>query len=346
MPRTILILKKKLILNDKISTIQKLLNAAYQESGLLKENKTKVDFEEFQGGDKEQRTGLLNRICILYEEISDQSVGGHQRELHQYKYKLDVPAYKLQEAYVNYLNFVFSKYVTSKNITKQDSKTLDDIIDSEHVYVKEILIRLFTAAISIDKNNFESAQEATKIIDCLELFLKKINRTSIMYDKPLLSAYQVSNINIAFASEHKEWIYLLRQMQEVVESMLKHTAAISKLIEVLSTTKTAIAQQVIAYISKNDIPQESLLPMWVKYTLFECELIFIKKAKPNEADFYKVAAENYDSKVINVHQEAIIKANKTNNFVIGNLYNLLIKTNLLLAALDRSKNLFGCEMPI
>ena len=43
-----------------------------------------------------------------------------------------------------------------------------------------------------------------------------------MYDRALLSSStSISGINVAFASEHKEWVHLLKQMQEVIENMHK-----------------------------------------------------------------------------------------------------------------------------
>lgn len=284
----------------------------------------------------------MAHIIILYENISGSSAGGHTKELHQYNYDLETPAYKLREAYANYLDFVFREHVTSENEGKQNKKTLEEIIDDKHVYLKEILLRLFTAAISIDKNNVGTAQQAKKIIDCLEKFIKKINQTDVMYDKTLFSfSEDVSEINIAFAREHKEWICLLKQMQEVIENMHKHTASISKLMEVLSTAKITIARQLIAYISKKDISQDALSSAWVKYTLFEQERACFKEKKYlSQSAFYSCAAENYNSLEVNTHQQEVIKANDKNGKV-KKLYGLLTKTNILLAVLEKIDILFS-----
>jgi hypothetical protein len=352
MPYTVLITSKKFVLSGDISKIQRLLNDAYIESGLLKEQETKPDTEEFLGDDKQARGGLLNNIVRLYETINDTDAGGHEKKLPQCKYYLDAPARKLQEAYVDYLNCVFYSYVKPEDAEKKDKKTQYTVINNSHVYVREILLRLFTAAISVNKNNSTSRKEAKKIIECLELFLKKINQTNVMYDRSFFSfSSDISNINIAFASEHKEWVYLLKQMQEIIETMHKHTATISQLMEVLNKAKTTAALQLIAYISITDVNQERLRPAWVKYTLLNCETEYLKQvdkkyveekhAEQNIAisSRLKLAAENYNSLQVTEHQRQLISvsANKNHPYTakIKVLYELLTKTNLLLAILDQ-----------
>lgn len=341
MPRSVLISRKILILNDAISKVQALLVKAYHESGLVVENKTKVDSEEVLGGDKEKRKGILVPLIVLYEKITEQSAGGHKKILHEQEYELEIPAYKLQEGYVNYLNFVFYDHINSKDTEKQNPETLEEIIDNEYVYVKEILLRLFTAAISIDKNNSASAQEAIKIIDCLDLFLTKINQTTIMHDKSrllglILISSSASDINFAFAEENEEWVYLLRQMQQFIQNMHHHTASISNLATQLSRTKIIIAQQLAAYISKNDIPKEDFLPPRIQYTLFKQEMACLEEGQKNTPDklaIHSLSMKNYKSKIVNFHQQKVIETHKEND-VVKELYNLLARTNIFLEVLD------------
>jgi hypothetical protein len=274
----VIISRKRLILeNQAIVLIRQLFEQASSESGLQLEQKTQSDKEEFSGGAKLEREGYINKLFVFYEKISDTVAGAHERILPQREYTLDAPARKLYEGYIDYLNVIFFKSATPKKIEKKDEKTQDNIIDSEHVFVREILLRLFTAAISVDKNNARS-QEAKKIIKCLELFIAKINNTNSLYESTFFYS-SVSSLNIAFSTEHKDWIFLLRRMQEVIELLHKHTATISKLIEISNKARSRIALQLIAYISKNDIEQEKLLPEWVKYTLLECEMLYLTQSE-------------------------------------------------------------------
>lgn len=348
MPYTMRISRKKIILNASTAKIQKFLNDAYYDSGLVQENATKADAEEFVGTNKANRDGLFNKVIILYEDITGAAVGGRERKLPQQKYFLDVPAYKLQQAYVDYLNFIFHKHVNPQNAQRQEDD--EDIIDNEHVYLREILIRLFTAALSIDKNNVSPTSE--KIIACLEIFLKKINASSILYDKStnvFSSSSYVSSINIAFANEHKEWIYFLKQMRDVIENIHKHTGSISKLLEVLGDAKINIAHQIIAYLGKKDVSsQEDLLPGWIKYTLFNHELALLQNSSCkaittyDQANFHNTSSQNYDSSQVNVHQKQIIQyCDSSVRGKLIELYELLAKTNYLLGILEQVDVLFS-----
>lgn len=340
MPRIILITRKRLVLaNDKMTMTQRLLNEAYRQSDLVSTTHTKADAEEFCGSERQQRSGLLSKVLVLYEDITEQSVGGHERILPQEKYVLDAPARKLQEAYVEYLNFVFHGYITPENTEKKDKTTAEDLIDDGFVYLREILIRLFTAAISINKNNSAILGESKKIVRCLELFVNAINKTDIVYNQHIFSSDSISGINLFFANEHKEWIFLLNRMREMIENTHKHTATISNLIETLNKAKYATALQLIAYISPHDVAIKKLSPNWIKDTLFECEVETLEEVKKinSIAMRYNLAKKNYDALSLGTHQKHVIKQHGKNQYIrkLTNLYDLLAKTNVLLSALDQ-----------
>jgi hypothetical protein len=353
MPAIIRILEKTVKLTEDIAKIQLILNKAYSESGLIQEQTSKSDKQEFCGGEKQERSGLIARVLILYENLSDKAVGGYQWKLLQFDYRLDAPARKLREAYADYLNSIFNKHVTARNSAKKDQVTLDYIIDSPHVYVREILLRLFTAAISVDKNNSTSSSEASKIINCLEIFLRMINQTKVLYDAPFPFFNYISPINMAFASQHKEWIYLLKEMQEIIDTMHKHTSTISRLIETLNKAKTSISMQLIAYLSERDISyQEMLLPEWIKYALLEVEQEWQKKENVrtislvnDTENFNKLATQNFNSLIVNKHKTQIINIQnkRVSPYIskIHGLYKLLAETNILLEILDQIDTLFS-----
>lgn len=342
MPHSVPVLRKEVPLNnDDVVKIFKLLKTAYKESGLVSND------EALCGGDKEKQNGFFTPVIVLYEAVTDKNAGSHKITLREYKYELDDPAYQLQTSYSNYLNFIFKDYVTPENAAKQDKKNIDvGIIDDPYVLVKEILTRLFTSAISINKNDSSLTKEAKNIISCLEKFVEKINKTDLMHKKSLFSSIlpscsEPSDIHLAFAKPHKEWIHFLKQMQEIIENMHKHTASITSFLEALKKVKSTIALQLVAYISKGDISEEKLQPEWISKTLFECEMAVLKQER-KELNFedYQIVRNNFNSTAINSHQRSVINFNETNSSV-KNLYCLLARTNFLLTALGHIDTLLS-----
>jgi hypothetical protein len=349
MPRIVIFSEKKLILNNNdIVHIKHLLDAALSESGLSMEEGNVKSNKEFLGEDPQTRFGWINMLKSVAETVTNSALGSQELKLTKFTYQLDIPAYELWKAYEAYLNYLFCSYVKPEDQEKRDETTNMNIIDNKYVYIKEILLRLFVSAISINKNDAGSDMAAEKIIGALDLFIKKINNSNTMYNKKIFHNDKISDINIGFVSEHKEWVYLLKQMQHVIELMHKNTQTIGSLIQVLERAKATVALQLIAYLSDKDISQERLLPQWIKYTLLDCEKHYLQQDNKsiinNAKALYKQIDECYNALSISKYQNHIAqkyKEEENKSDKVEKLYYMLTRTNILLAIFNQIDILFA-----
>lgn len=331
MPTHLVLANKSIVINAKTQEILIIYNKVLNKN--LKTNEVEHKDNNLSPG-IEQLHGPFAR---LFEKIAspfaDIKIGGNASKLPEIELNMDAPAYLIWESYVEFWNNLV------KNEHIGPAETENENLQSVFALVREIFIRLAAVALS-DNTKWKIGGE--RMVKLIHSFSEEIEKANSLDPAP----NKLSDLKKEFLSKHHAWISDIKNAASAVELIHTNTQAISITMQYLYDLRNTIMRLLIAELD-NSKDTSDLSENWIKQTLQECELSFIKKCKEekiqanhtitHEADTVQFLVESgrIEEESASRQEQVIIlgvafsSAGESYNRIRG-LYKILNKTNVLL----------------
>ncbi len=264
MPLTVTLSEKKVSVVEKTKTVLDCLDAAVQ-----------AHFQDAAEagnplvGPQEEAPGVLARYILRPSEVmSDVSRGGHYRILRAVNFTLDPPAESLWRGYLNTLNqALLAQGYSAKH-------TVEPLIESKHVLLREILLRLSGYAVSAEANGRYYGE---KMLKTLRQFVDSIASKDLFSEKPILSYRKATPFMLKHIKEYPDWEDCILGMVHAIGVLHQNDKAVSNVLTQLRGAEATIEAQLIVYLDSNQDP-DMLSDQWAKSTLGEIESKLIEKS--------------------------------------------------------------------
>lgn len=284
--------------------------------------------------EKSNRPGLTGTACRILSTMTDKQHGGEIIKLKKLELQLDGPSFKLYESYRAYLNDLNEKLVG-----KDSNDSLNGVINSRYVLVRELLLRMVSTALS-DSIRIKTDANIGKIIgEFIEVIITESYLEPSKFDSALTiftkNDFELYRKKLTGENDHRKWLSYIKDMVQILEALDAPKTAFSLVSEYLNATKLVIKKQIYILLDP-DVKKGNLSEQYVSHKLVECEnSIFLKCKKSQE-----IAIVNTNNSVQRFKEmyPCIVSNYKGDRDLLGKLYNCLKETEKL----DEIVDYFSC----
>lgn len=329
MPTHLTLAKKNIVINAKTQEILKIYNEVLDKN--LKTNEVEHKDNKLSPGIEQLHGSFARLFEKIASPFADIKIGGNASKLPEIELDIDAPAYLIWESYVEFWNDLVKKEHIGPAETENEN------LQSAFALVRELFIRLAAVALS-DNTKWKIGGE--RMIRLIHSFSEEIEKANSLDPAP----NKLSDLKKEFLFKHHAWISDIKNAASAVELIHTNTEAISNTLQYLYDLRNTIMRLLIAELDNNKNTTD-LSENWIKRTLQECELSFIRKCREegkqanhtitheiNTVQFLVECGKIEEESASRQEQVIILGAafSGAGHNRIRRLYNILNRTNVIL----------------
>jgi hypothetical protein len=348
MPLHIIIGPKKVVLSNKqvadvLDILRKVLATVKMKFSPFTSESTSSNVDpttaQLSPSTTKRREGCWAKLAYALEYITGDHHGSNEVLLDGMELTLDPPGVILRDEYINFLNHLMDQ----EKITSQQTEA--ENISSPFVLVREILIRLATAALSKELN---IKLDGDEIIFMLERFVDEVQKSNALKTYSLLGKPENSRMRITLDTDHDQWIHDFRNVISAIQLIHTNERSITDILRHLRNLHFSIMRLILAELDQKNYTCADYSENWISRKLRGCEtkilssngsshqqtvaLLSVQREKqvstwgPTTMD----DAQRHIINCFNSDQPSILYPNQKKRDALKNLYDCFNKLNLLL----------------
>jgi hypothetical protein len=348
MPLHIIIGPKKVVLSNKqvadvLDILRKVLATVKMKFSPFTSESTSNNADpttaQLSPSISKRREGCWAKLASALEYITGDHHGSNEVLLDAMELTLDPPAVILRDEYINFLNHLMDQ----EEITPQQTEA--ESISSPFVLVREILIRLATAALSKELN---IKLDGDELIFMLEKFIDEVQKSNSLKTYSLLGKPENSRMRITLDTDHDQWINDFKNVIFAMQLIYSNERSITDILKYLRTLHFSVMRLILAELDQKNYTVADYSDNWISRKLKECEarilsahgsshqqtVALLSSQSEKQVSTWGPTVRNETQRQIincfNSEQPSMLYANQKKQVALNNLYDCFNKLNLLL----------------